>query len=269
MKNKKNVLKNIMNLIVLLLSMELINIIITEIPEFRNIDLRLVFVFIIANFMGMGYGIIAAIVSSVLYIFQGNFNLSDISIIFLNTNNWLQIVIYVAFAIIVGLKHDKDNLKVETLKNSIDDLKEKAEAREQKMEEYEKQLNEFNQILLTHEKTYIQVSEFIEKLELAKQDNIKMNELLKKVLNNNTCELTSLKNIDKYLDTEKLNVLNQNHIWINKDLDEEQPCYIATISSKEKENVIVIWNCNFEQMNNDYRNQIIGIVKIIEYVFSH
>ena len=58
MKNKKTVLKNIMNLIVLLLSMELINIIVTEIPEFRNIDLRLVFVFIVANFMGMGYGII-------------------------------------------------------------------------------------------------------------------------------------------------------------------------------------------------------------------
>lgn len=269
MKNKKTVLKNIMNLIVLLLSMELINIIITEIPEFRNIDLRLVFVFIIANFMGMGYGIIAAIVSSALYILQGNYNLSDISIIFLNTNNWLQIVIYLAFAIVIGLKHDRDNLKVDSLKDSINDLQEKAEKREQKIEEYEKQLNEFNQVLLTHEKTYIQVSEFIEKLELAKQDNRKINELLKKVLNNNTCEWTTLQKMDKYLDVEKLDVLNKDHILVNKVLDDEQPMFIASVSNGEKEDVIVIWNCNFEQMNNDYRNQIIGIAKIVEYVFSH
>ena len=269
MKNKKQILKNIMNLIILLLSMELINIIVTEVPEFRNIDLRLVFIFIVANSMGMGYGIISATVSSVLYILQGTTNLSDISIIFLNTNNWLQIVIYLAFAIIIGLKHDKDNLKLDSLKNTIDESKEKEESNNKKIELYEAELKEFNQILLTHKATYIQISEFIEKLNSVKTENTKISELLKEILNNNSCELTNVQTIKKYLDTEKLAIIDKNHIWVNNNLDEEQPMFIAPISIENQDLVIVIWKCQFEQMNMDYRNQIIGIAKIIKYVLSH
>lgn len=266
MKYKKRIFKNIMNLIVLLLSIELINIIITEIPEFRNIELRLVYIFIIANFMGMKYGIISAIVSSVLYIIEGISGWSDISIIFLNTNNWLQLVIYLVFAIIVGLKHDKDNLKLDSLKNVIDEFKEKQQKNNEKIESYENELKEFNQILLTHKATYIQISDFIEKLANAKMDNAKINELLKEILNNKSCELTTMQAINEYMDEEKLDILNKEYIWINRNLDEEQPMFIAPISIQNQDLVIVIWKCSFEQMNNDYRNQIIGITKIVKYV---
>ena len=42
--------------------------------------------------------------------------------------------------------------------------------------------------------------------------------------------------------------------------------FIAPISIQNQDLVIVIWKCSFEQMNNDYRNQIIGITKIVKYV---
>lgn len=269
MKDKKQIFKNIVNLILLLLSLELINIIISEIPGFSNIDLRLISIFIIAISMGMKYGIIAAIASSVFYILQVTPNLSDISIIFLNTNNWLQIVIYLVFAIIIGLKHDKDKLKVDTLKNSIDDLKEKEKSNDKKIEVYEKELKEFNQVLLTHKKTYVQVSEFIQQIDSIKHDNTKISNYLKSILDNETCEFTNIQKVEKFLDNSNMITVGNEHIWINKELNDEKPCYIAPISVVSQDFAIVIWRCDFEQMNNDYRNQIIGIVKILKYVLLH
>ena len=269
MKDKKQIFKNIVNLILLLLSLELINIIISEIPGFSNIDLRLISIFIIAISMGMKYGIIAAIASSVFYILQVTPNLSDISIIFLNTNNWLQIVIYLVFAIIIGLKHDKDKLKVETLKDARDDLKEKEKSNDKKIEVYEKELKEFNQVLLTHKQTYIQVAEFIKKIESAKEDYTRINVLLKEVLDNDNCELTTFQSINTFLNPEKIEILDKEHIWVNRNLEKEQPMFIVPISIVEKEMAMVIWKCRFEQINMDYQNQIIGVANIIKYVLTH
>lgn len=267
--DKKKLLKNIMNLIILFLSTELINIILKEIPEFSNIDLRLIFIFIIANSMGMKFGIVSAILASILYIMQTYSGVLDTSIIFLNTNNWLQVVIYLAFAIIIGLKHDKDNLKINSLNNSIDEYKEKEELNNKKIESYERELKEFNQLLLTHKKTYIQVSELLQQIDSVKNDNTKISNYLKAILDNDTCEFTNIQTIKKYLETKNMTTVGKDHIWINKDLNKEQPCYISPISIGSQDFAIVIWKCDFEQMNTDYRNEIIGIAKIIKYVLLH
>lgn len=269
MNKKKFLLKNIMNLIILFLSTELINIILKEVPEFSNIDIRLIFIFIVANSMGMKYAIVSAILASALYIMQTYSGVLDISIIFLNTNNWLQVVIYLIFAIIIGLKHDKDNLKINSLNNSIDEFKEKEETNIKKIEAYENELKEFNQLLLTHKKTYIQVSDFIQQIDSVKHDNTKISTYLKEILDNDTCEFTNIQTIKKYLDTINMTTVGKDHILINKDLNKEQPCYIAPISIESQDLAIVIWKCDFEQMNTDYRNQIIGIAKIIKYILSH
>lgn len=269
MSKKKQIFKNIVNLIILFLSMELINILVKGIPEFSNIDLRLIFIFIVANSMGIKYGIVFAILSSISYIIQNYNGASYIDVIFLNTNNWLQIVVYLIFAIIIGLKHDKDSLKLKSLQDSIDDSKEKEETNKKMIELYKNELKEFNQVLLTHEKTYTQVSEFIQKLSNVKYDNEKISQLLKVMLNNDTCELTTMQSIHEHLDKEKLDIMNKNHIWINKNLKKELPCYIAPILLEDQDLAIIIWKCDFEQMNIDYRNQIIGISKIIKYVLSH
>lgn len=266
---KKKVLKNIVNLIILLLSTELINIILKEVPEFSNIDLRLIFIFIIANYMGMKFGIVSAILASVIYIMQTYGGILDTSIIFLNTNNWLQVAIYFAFAIIIGLKHDKDNLKINSLNNSIDEYKEKEELNNKRIETYEKELKEFNQVLLTHKKTYVQVSEFIQQIDSIKHDNTKISNYLKSILDNETCEFANIQKVEKFLDNSNMITVGNEHIWINKELNDEKPCYIAPISVVSQDFAIVIWRCDFEQMNNDYRNQIIGIVKILKYVLLH
>lgn len=266
---KKKVLKNIVNLIILLLSTELINIILKEVPEFSNIDFRLIFIFIIANYMGMKFGIVSAILASVLYIIQTYSGVLDPSIIFLNTNNWLRIAIYLAFAIIIGLKHDKDNLKINSLNNIIDEYKEKEELNNKRIVSYENELKEFNQVLLTHKNTYIQVSKFIQQIVSVKHDNTKISNYLKSILDNETCEFTNIQTIKKFLDNGNMTTVGNEHIWINKELSNEEPCYIAPISIESQDFAIVIWKCNFEQMNTDYRNQIIGISKIMKYVLSH
>ena len=269
MKEKNKIIKNVVNLVILLLSTELIHIIINEIPEFGNIDLRLIFIFIVANYMGMTYGIFAALLSSVLFIVQSNTNLTDISIIFLNTNNWLQIVIYLAFSIVIGLKHDKDSRKQNSLNNQIEEYKEKEESNYQKIEAYEKELKEFNQELLTHEKTYLQVAELIKEVNNSKGDNSKITEILKVFLNNNSVELLHIEDIDKYINKTALNKLKKEGVWINKDLDDTKPAYIAPIFANNMELAIVVWKCSFEQMNNNYRNQLIGTAKILYFVLEH
>ena len=266
---KKKILKNIINLIILFLSTELINILLKEIPELNNIDLRLVFIFIIANYIGTKYGVVAAILASIIYILQNYSGVLDVSIIMLNTNNWLQIAIYLAFAIIIGLKHDKDNLKINSLNNSIDEYKEKEEVNNKKIQAYEDELKEFNQVLLTHKKTYFQVSNFLHQIDLVKYDNKKISNYLKDILDNETCEFTNIQSIEKFLDNRSMTTVGEEHIWINKDLSEEKPCYIVPISIESQDYAVVIWKCKFEQMNTDYRNQIIGIAKIIKYALSH
>lgn len=268
-KKNKQIIKNILNLIILFLGIELIGRILSGIPEFKNIDFRLFFIFIIADYMGMKYGIVSAILASLTYIMQNFGDATDMSIIFLNTNNWLRMVIYIVLAVIIGLKHDKEMLKIESYEHSIDELNEKEKIVEKKVELYEKELKEFNEILLTNRNGYMQIAGFIEEFNNVKNDELKTKELLQSVLNNETCELKSMQDISKYIDNEKIDIMSKEKIWINRKLDKDLPNYIAPISTNDQNLAIVIWNCPFEQMNIEYRNRIIGIANIISYVLVH
>ena len=117
MKNK--ILKNIFNLVILFLSTELLKNILSGIPDLAIIDIRIIFILIIANYLGMKYGIASAILASISYVVQEYFKVNDISVIFLNTNNWIPIAIYILFSIVIGLKTDKNNAKLANLENKI------------------------------------------------------------------------------------------------------------------------------------------------------
>ena len=81
--------------------------------------------------------------------------------------------------------------------------------------------------------------------------------------------MTTFQSINTFLNPEKIEILDKEHIWVNRNLEKEQPMFIVPISIVEKEMAIVIWKCRFEQINMDYQNQIIGVANIIKYVLTH
>lgn len=268
---KKKIFKNIVNLIILFLSMEVLKNFLTGMPELGNLDIRIIFVLIISNYMGMKYGIASAILASISYIIQKCTQVNDINVIFLNTNNWIPIVIYILFSVAVGLKTDKENYNITNLKSQLENKEKKMTEKNEKVEEYEKEIKELNQILMIHNNSYIQVAEFIKKFEKRKCDKEKINRLLKKILQNDSCELTKLEEINKktnnFIDSNKISIMEKENIWINKKLEKSIPFYIAPIFINETDKLaLVVWNCEFEQINTEYRNQIIGVSEIIKYV---
>lgn len=273
-KQGKRILKNSINLIILFLGTEVIRNLLTGIPEFKNLDIRIIFILIVSSYMGMKFGIISAILASISYIIQNYSQIVDIDIIFLNTNNWISFAIYIILSIIIGLRADKENLKDLNFQNEISNLRTKEVENNEKIAKYEKELKEFNQILISHNSSYIQVSKFINKINKNREDITRINNLLKIALDNKTCQLVRLDEINSelnnYIDTDKINIMKKNKIWINKNLDKEVPFYIAPVFFENGEKlVIIIWECPFEQMNTEYRNQVIGIAEILKYVFLH
>lgn len=270
MKNK--VLKNVINLIILFLSTEVLKNLLSGMPELEGLDIRIIFILIVSNYWGMKYGIASAVLASISYVFQEYWQVNDISIIFLNTNNWIPIVIYIVFSIIIGLKTDKNNLKVANLENEIAQKSNKEIEENEKIIRYEKEIKELNQILMVHNNSYIQVSKFMDKLEKSKNNITKINEVLREFLGNNTCELIRLEELNEksnnFIDDKKIETMKKEKIWVNKKMKESVPFYIAPVFVNETEKmVIAVWKCDFEQMNTEYRNQIIGISEIIKYVF--
>lgn len=68
---------------------------------------------------------------------------------------------------------------------------------------------------------------------------------------------------------EKIKEVEDKKIWINTQLEEDVPFYIAPVFiSKNEIMAIVIWKCDFEQINTEYRNQIIGISEIMKYILE-
>ena len=113
------------------------------------------------------------------------------------------------------------------------------------------------------------MAELIKEVNNSKGDNSKITEILKVFLNNNSVELLHIEDIDKYINKTALNKLKKEGVWINKDLDDTKPAYIAPIFANNMELAIVVWKCSFEQMNNNYRNQLIGTAKILDFVLEH
>ena len=218
MKNK--ILKNIINLVILFLSTEVLKNLLSGIPELGILDIRMIFILIISSYLGMKYGIASAILASISYIVQEYLNVNDISVIFLNTNNWIPIVIYIVFSIIIGLKTDKDNIKISNLENEIAQKNNKEIESDEKIIKYEKEIKELNQILMLHDNSYIQTSKFIDEL-YKRRNNIKeINVLLRKTLRNNTCELIKIEELNKksnnLIDDIKIETMQNEKIWVNK-----------------------------------------------------
>lgn len=267
---KKKVLKNVINLVILFLCIEVIDVFLSKIPELSNYDIKIVFILIISSSLGMRYGLVAAILVSTSYVIQTYGKVGDINIIFLNTNNWIPIVIYVVFSIIVGLKRDKDDAKMANLKNEIEQKNIKELEVNEKIIKYENEIKELNKILIVHNESYIQASKFMKEIEKNKNNIDKINELLKITLKNDTCKLVRIEEMDKQIrDLIYEKETKKEKIWINKKLELEKPFYMVPIFINSMEKMaIIIWECDFSQMNNEYKNQIIGISEIIKFIFE-
>lgn len=272
MKNKRKVIKNIANFIILFLSIEVLKNLLSGMPELSNLDFRLILILMVSSYLGMKYGIASAILVSILYFIEEWMQGYELNVLLLNTNNWIPVVIYILFSIIVGLKTDKDNLKLTNLSNEIEQRNNKELEEKEKITKYEKEIKELNQILMVHDNSYIQVSEILKELEKNKNDMTKINKILKRILKNTSCELIKVEELKEkskqLIDDKKIKIMENDKIWINKKLDKDFPFYMAPVYISQTEKMIlVVWNCEFEQMNTEYKNQIIGISEIVKYIF--
>ena len=75
---------------------------------------------------------------------------------------------------------------------------------------------------------------------------------LKDILDNETCEFTNIQSIEKFLDNRSMTTVGEEHIWINKDLSEEKPCYIVPISIESQDYAVVIILTSLMQMKRTY-----------------
>lgn len=283
-KRHGTLLVELIDIVVLFLLAEGISRFTSQAVYFKSIDVRLIFVFIIATMHGFRAGIIAALLECVVLVFRfhemGVYNLQ----LFYNVENWIPFVLYIVTGAISGYYTDLRRMEKESVERENQLQREKYlflngmyQSSLSTNEMYRKQILSFDE---SYGKVYSAVCNM--DCPTVREVCEKGGQVLEEMLENSTAAIYALspvKRVAKALpffdnlpaqrqqfaqngDTEKLfsRVLAGGE-WINLELLPEAPIYAVPVAFQnargEKQSMlIVVWDAEPEQLSEYYVNRI-------------
>lgn len=257
--------------------------------QFRLIDYRLLFVVIMSTIWGSTAGFIAASLMVASLALAYYMNGTEWLMLFYDPGNWVPFILFYITAAICGYtrqrKEDEsefvrdENKKLETENAFVSDLYEEAL-------EYK---NEYKQNLTLSKQGFGRIFDVVTKLNQSRSELIFAESIpvIEDILDNHSIAIYTIydaaarfarlevaskglsKRAKKSLDlseyTEVIETLTNGELWINKQPQEGQPCYVAGVLNDGHVTVfIAIYNVAFSQMSVYYANLIRILAGLLE-----
>lgn len=257
--------------------------------QFRLLDYRLLFVVIMSTIWGSTAGFIAASLMVASLALAYYMNGTEWLMLFYDPGNWVPFILFYITAAICGYtrqrKEDEsefvrdENKKLETENAFVSDLYEEAL-------EYK---NEYKQNLTLSKQGFGRIFDVVTKLNQSRSELIFAESIpvIEDILDNHSIAIYTIydaaarfarlevaskglsKRAKKSLDlseyTEVIETLTNGELWINKQPQEGQPCYVAGVLNDGHVTVfIAIYNVAFSQMSVYYANLIRILAGLLE-----
>lgn len=251
---------------------------------FKSIDVRLIFVFIIATMHGLRAGIIASLLECVVLVFRfhemGIYNLQ----LFYNVENWIPFVLYIVTGAIAGYYSNLRSMEKQSVERE-NQLQQEKYLFLNNLYQSSLETNEiYRKQILGFDESYGRVYNAVCSMDCPTVREVceKGGEVLEEMLENPTAAIYALaseKRVAMALpffdnltperqqfaqtgDTEKLfSCVLAGREWINLDLIPGAPMYAEPVKfrdprGQERTMMILIWDAEPEQMSEYYVNRI-------------
>ncbi len=257
--------------------------------QFRLIDYRLLFIVIMSTIWGSTAGFFSATLMILSLANAYYRNGTEWVMLFYDPGNWVPFILFYITAAICGYtrqrKEDEagfvrdENKKLETENEFVSDLYQEAL-------QYK---NEYKQNLTLSKQGFGRIFDVVTKLNQSRSELIFAESIpvIEDILDNHSVAIYTIydsaarfarlevasaslsKRIKKSLDlseyTDIIDTLLKGELWINKEPQEGQPCYVAGVLSDDHVTVLIaIYNVAFSQMSAYYANLIRVLAGLLE-----
>ena len=252
-------------------------------PQFRMIDLRLLFIVTMGSMHGINVGLIAAAMASVSLVISYVLSGTNWMTLFYEPSNWIPFIAYFVVAAICGyirLKHI-DNIRFVKRENNI--LQDKFLFMKSLYLDTLKNKQYYKKQIVGSKDSFGKIFEVTRELDVVKPQElyVKTVQVIEKVLENQSVSVYSVGTNKSF---GRLEVCSQNmkntlpyslrlddyeqiakemklgEAWVNRDLLEGYPTYATGVfENGELVLLIMLWSATYEQMSLYYEN----LVKIL------
>lgn len=271
----------ILELILGSIAVEILNKIAGNSVQFRMIDIRLLFVVLMATVYGTAMGTVTALVEVGSLIWAYYRQGSNWMLLFYDPGNWLPFILLMVTGAVCGYVRQKKDEEVRFVKEENDTLTSRNVFISELYEEAMEYKNRYKQDLLGSRDGFGRIFDVVKKLSTIVPEQIFAQSVpvMEDVLNNHSIAIYTINDesarfarlqvssqkisgsVRKSLKLEDypgiIQVLRTGELWINKNPEEGVPSYIAGISSEGALSVMIsVYDVSFLQMNTYYANLI-------------
>ena len=275
---KRSLLVKILELLVLFLLTELLLVFTDSAVIFSIVDFRMVYIVIMATVHGLNFGLAAAGLSSLSWLFAKVNSGTNLLTIFYEPTNWLPFVFFVLVGSLCGyvkLRKD-DTIRFVTDQNRL--LEDKLIFTRDIYEDAYREKRELKKQIIGSKDSFGKIFDITRKLDTVElhQLYLRIMETFEEILENKTITVYSINKQNSFgrlevasrdiIDTVSRSIstnvyapvvetLSQGEIWRNVELKPEFPMYAAGVyRGKELVMLIFLWHANLDQRSLYYVN---------------
>lgn len=258
---------------------------------FRTVDFRLLFIVIMSSIYGMNAGIAAAVLAGIaltgVYVENG----MDWVALFYEPTNWLPFIAYFAAGILCGYVRLKNQDELLLVKNENALLQDKFLTLKGLYRDTLDHQKAYKKQILSARDSFGKIFEITKKLDSDSPRQIldQAVEVLEQMLENETIAIYTVDRSNRTArlaacskamsgsleETLSLPPLRQalewaelGEVWVNRDLRQDHPMYLAQIHGAGEEVLILVYGTSFSQNGIHYTNLIKVLCGLIESALS-
>lgn len=262
------------------LVMELLNHLLHNSVQLRVIDVRLLYVVIIAIVYGIKGGIIAALFACLSLLLAYDDRGVNGVMLFYEPSNWLAFALYFATGGFCGLQKKRHDVSEKNYADRVKELEQETAFTDQLYEEAIDDRTLYRQELISSRNGFGRIYAAVQKLAVTEPSKIYEESVIEMedILQNHSIAIYSVssreagtarmevssrelegrykKHFIHFSDHQDvIDVLNRGEIWVNRKLLQDRPMYAAGIFSGEELRILIIlWKAEFGQMTAYYEN---------------
>ncbi len=268
---------------------ELYNIYASGSVQFRMIDIRLVFVVLMATVYGTSIGMITSFLMIASLVFAYYRQGSNALLIFYDPGNWIPFILLMVTAAVCGYVKQKNDEDVGFVKEENETISEENRFVSSLYNEAMEYKNIYKQDLIGSRDGFARIFEVVQRLSTTVPEEIFAQSIpvMEDVLNNKSIAIYTINdksarfarlnvasesissklrksiNLDEY--RKVFETLQKNEVWFNTDVEEGFPSYIAGIKSDNTITVLImIYHVEYAQIGTYYTNLIRILAGLME-----
>ena len=256
--------------------------------QFRMIDLRLLYIVLIATAYGVFPGLLASLLMCASLAQSYMTNGLDAASLFFWYENWVPFILYIALGGAVGYAHTKQEEDNQFVKHQNEILTDRSNYLRSLYDDSQRIKETYRSELIQSQSGFGKVYDVVQRLSVFEQGEIFLQSvpIIEDVLSCDSVAIFTVDDksadfarlqvcsegvrnevptsIDLVKKHEIINALTEEDVWVNRGLVEDMPDYVACIRDQDKLRVLItLRNVSYEQMNVYYLNQIRVLVRLM------